>query len=138
MTAMPKGRYCVLVVEDNAAEALLIEEAFSSISIPVDLECVSTGAEARARLSKDSSARRPTLVLVDNHLPDIRGTDLANILATDPQYGHPRVVLLSGDLVRDRKGSWEDWLEKPASWQQWEVLARDLLQRFLIGSQHNA
>jgi len=132
MTA--KGRYCVLVIEDNPAEALLIGEAFASVSIPVDLECVSTGADALARLLLGNPGTRPTLVLMDNHLPDIRGTELAATLAKDAQYGNPRVVLLSGDVARERTGDWEDWLEKPASWQEWESLARELLQRFLIGS----
>lgn len=137
MTIVPKGRYSVLIVEDNAAEALLIEEAFAAVSIPVDLERVSTGKEALARLRPDSANPRPTLVLMDNHLPDIRGTELAAILASDPQYGNPRVILLSGDLGCHRKGDWEDWLQKPASWQEWEALARELLQRFLIGSTRN-
>lgn len=124
----------MLVVEDNAAEALLIEEAFAAVSVPVDLERVSNGKQALERLRTDAAGRRPTLVLMDNHLPDMRGTELARILSTDPGYGHPRIVLLSGDLVRDSQGDWEDWLEKPASWHEWEGLARELLQRFLIGS----
>ena len=138
MPIIPQGRYCVLVVEDNPAEALLISEAFASVSIPVDLECVGTGSAALVRLQLGSAAQRPTLVLIDNHLPDMRGTELAARLAADPQYGNPRMVLLSGDVASNRnKGEWEDWLEKPASWGEWETLARDLLQRFLIGSPGN-
>ena len=134
MTITPRGRYCVVVVEDNPAEASLIGEAFAAISIPVDLECVTTGARALQRLRQDAEGRRPTLVLLDNHLPDMRGTELATTLAEDPQYGTPRVVLLSGDPPRGRSGPWEDWLQKPESWDGWEQLARQLLQRFLMGS----
>jgi CheY-like chemotaxis protein len=123
----------VVVVEDNPAEAALIGEAFASISIPVDLECLTTGARALQRLRQDAAGRRPTLVLLDNHLPDMRGTELAAKLAEDDAYGHPRVVLLSGDPPRGLVGPWEDWLVKPESWDGWEHLARQLLQRFLVG-----
>jgi CheY-like chemotaxis protein len=134
MPVESRGRFCVLVVEDNDAEALLMAEAFASASLPVDLETVASGAEALARLAPGHSGGRPALVLMDNHLPDMRGTELANILARDMRYGQPRVVLLSGDMQRDLRGAWEDWLPKPSSWHEWEALAGEVLRRFLVGS----
>ncbi len=127
-----QARHRILVVEDNPAEALLIEEAFSAIASPIDLQRAATGADALACLRITAAGWRPALVLLDDHLPDIRGPDLAEILATDPQYGQPLVVVLSGNKGCARSGAWKDWIEKPSAWAEWEIMARELLCRFLV------
>ena len=58
---------------------------------------------------------RPDLILLDERMPDLRGTDVCRILRDDPQFGaHIPVVIVTADLVdREqqlgalRAGAWD-------------------------------
>ena len=79
----------VLVVEDDRAQARLIELIFQRSEFKVDLQMVHTLAAARTVLAETSF----DLVVTDFNLPDGRGLEL---LPADPAHAAFPVMLLTG------------------------------------------
>lgn len=87
----------VLLVEDDHADAVLVEELIADCGLDLRLEWVRTVADARDRLSTSL----PDCVLLDLHLPDAHGLDaLARVLDVAERVA---VVVLTG-LAEERTG----------------------------------
>jgi CheY-like chemotaxis protein len=83
----------VLLVEDDAADALLISEALAEAGGPRAVVRTDTGAAALAHL-RDAAAELPDLILVDLNIPVLDGRELLATLTSDPAWvGIPVVVL---------------------------------------------
>ena len=79
----------ILLVEDDAGDVLLVEELLADSGVAASLSAVRSLAEATDLLSQGLT---PGCVLLDLHLPDVRGLDaVTQILAAAP--GAPVVVL---------------------------------------------
>ncbi|MCM2430197.1 PP2C family protein-serine/threonine phosphatase [Streptomyces sp. RKAG337] len=72
------GRYAVLLIEDDAGDAVLVEEYLADTGLSVDLEWAQTLADGLARLK----GRTPDCILLDLHLPDASGTGAVQQLQT--------------------------------------------------------
>ncbi|MER6677847.1 fused response regulator/phosphatase [Streptomyces sp. NPDC000983] len=79
----------VLLIEDDEADALLVEELVADCSPGMRLTWVRSLAEAREALTTAS----PDCVLLDLHLPDSKGLEG---VATVRQYADVAVVVLTG------------------------------------------
>ena len=88
-TRAAKGpRLSVLLVEDNRADALLVEQLIADAAVDVDFAWLPSISEAERALPR----LRPDCVLVDLNLPDANGIDaLERISKSDPTI--PIVVL---------------------------------------------
>jgi CheY-like chemotaxis protein len=62
----------------------------------VELEVSVTGLDGLASIR----ARRPDVILLDMHLPDINGLELLRHLKNDPTTGAIPVVIVSADAMR--------------------------------------
>ncbi len=85
----------VLYIEDNATNA----EVMRGILLQrphVELEVAGTAADGMAALR----ARRPDLVLLDMHLPDLDGLELLRQLKADPALASLPVVVVSADALQ--------------------------------------
>ncbi|MFI8183537.1 PP2C family protein-serine/threonine phosphatase [Actinacidiphila glaucinigra] len=92
-----RSRLSVLLVEDDAGDALLVEELVADSGVPVELRWVRTLAEAGTELA----ARPADCVLLDLHLPDGQGLDaLGRALSLTDRAA---VVVLTG-LAEERTG----------------------------------
>lgn len=89
-----EARPCVLYVEDNRANALLVERALAAHA-RVALEVVPNAEDAIRWLTE----RTPTLMLLDLHLPGISGEDLLVRLRRQPAYGNLPVVIVTADAA---------------------------------------
>ena len=79
----------LLLIEDDAGDAVLVEELLADSSMRATLTVAGTLAEAKAQLH---SGALPGCILLDLHLPDAQGLDLVTqVLAAAP--GTPVVVL---------------------------------------------
>ena len=84
----PSPHLSVLLVEDDRADALLVEELFVDAVIDVDFAWTPSISDAERELAR----RRPDCVLLDLNLPDANGIDaLERIGRIGP--GIPIVVL---------------------------------------------
>ncbi|MBK6664559.1 MAG: response regulator [Thermoflexaceae bacterium] len=89
-----EARPCVLYVEDNRANALLVERALAAHA-RVALEVVPNAEDAIRWLTE----RTPTLMLLDLHLPGISGEELLVHLRRQPAYASLPVVIITADAA---------------------------------------
>jgi CheY-like chemotaxis protein len=89
---MDHERHMVLYIEDNAANARLVERILQRRP---EVELITT----RSGLSgvELARARQPTIVLLDLGLPDIDGAEVLARLRADPLTRMLAVVILSAD-----------------------------------------
>ena len=86
--SVPARRLTLLLVEDDRADALLVEELIADAAADIEFLWSRTIADARLTLS----ARRPDCVLLDLNLPDAEGIDALHRLGgLDPTI--PIIVL---------------------------------------------
>jgi diguanylate cyclase (GGDEF)-like protein len=81
---------CVLLVEDDLAQAQLVASALESSNIRVNH--AATAARAQEILAQEI----PDLILLDVQLPDLDGFSLARLIRQDPKYNLLPVVFLTG------------------------------------------
>src|SRR5689334_17467305 len=91
------GRLSVLLVEDDRADALLVEELIADAAVDIDFAWAPSVSEAQRSLVR----KRPDCVLLDLNLPDANGIDaLERVSKSDPAIP---VVVLTG-LVDEHFG----------------------------------
>jgi CheY-like chemotaxis protein len=83
----------ILLVEDNQADALLIQEALRQVSVHGEIERVPDGERALERLR--GSGPRPGLVLLDLNLPRMDGRTVLAELKKDPKLRTIPVIVLT-------------------------------------------
>ncbi|MCX4776075.1 PP2C family protein-serine/threonine phosphatase [Streptomyces sp. NBC_01264] len=82
--------YRILLIEDDAADALLVEELLHDTELRFELTTSSSLAAARAELSRLTF----DCILLDLHLPDVSGTNaVTTVRAMAP---HTAVVVMTG------------------------------------------
>ncbi len=103
----------VLYVEDNLANLSLVEELLRRAEAPAPLSAVqgSLGLEL-------AQVHQPDIILLDRHLPDMRGEDVLNQLRNDPRTADIPVIVISADVISGRSAALRDagaiaFLSKP-------------------------
>lgn len=87
----PQGR--VLYIEDNEVNCLLIE-SYLAARPGIELVCRTTGSDGLAAARQ----LRPTLILVDMHLPDMSGDEVVRAVLADPLlYRTPCIAFSAGN-----------------------------------------
>jgi CheY-like chemotaxis protein len=108
MSAIPvvatQRRLCVLLVEDNEADAYLIERALVDNPLVDSVVRACDGEEALGMVERAEVS--PDLALIDLHMPRMDGFDLLVAFAALPELTFPMVVLTSSsartDAIRSR------------------------------------
>jgi CheY-like chemotaxis protein/HPt (histidine-containing phosphotransfer) domain-containing protein len=107
----------VLVVDDNATNRRILEQTLKSWKMRPTL--VDSGAEAVAALEAASKAGHPfPLVLLDVHMPQMDGFDVAARIHSNPRLVGATVLMLTsgarqGDIQRCRELGVSAYLMKP-------------------------
>jgi chemotaxis family two-component system response regulator Rcp1 len=124
----------VLLVEDNPGDVRLAREAFRDVNMNVRLHLASDGTEAMAFLMQRGAhlqAPRPDLILLDLNLPKMDGREvLAQIKGDKNLKMIPTIVLSSSETDADVLTSYKlqanCYLRKPAQWEAFDGLVRDI------------
>jgi CheY-like chemotaxis protein len=82
----------ILLVEDSQADAILIEEALRQVSIEDEIERVTDGERALARLR---AGPKPGLMLLDLNLPRMDGRAVLAEVKSDPDLREIPVIVLT-------------------------------------------
>jgi CheY-like chemotaxis protein len=97
----------VLLVEDNAADANLVEEALAEAQLDYALYVLSDGSKAIDfidRMDADAGHPCPYVVLLDLNLPRVSGEDVLRRLQRSPcRHGIKVLVISSSGAPADRE-----------------------------------
>lgn len=112
---------CVLLVEDNPADARLVSEVWRRQRLRLDLHHVASGEAALAFLDQAppyGDAPMPDLILLDLNLPGISGQEVIEAVRKRPDWAHLPVVVLTSsdeeaDIVRSYALGANAYLTKP-------------------------
>jgi CheY-like chemotaxis protein len=97
---LPNRSYHVLLVEDDAADALLIEEAMTDKGMVRSISRATDGITALEYL-RAADNPRPDLIVLDLNMPRMNGRELLGVLKDDPQLGMIPVVVLTTSSTPD-------------------------------------
>ncbi|WNI14390.1 response regulator [Actinacidiphila sp. ITFR-21] len=98
---LPARTYRVLLVEDDPADALLIEEALSDRGVATrSIERANDGVAALEHLRSPDTAR-PDLIVLDLNMPRMNGRELLAVLKDDPGLSTIPVVVLTTSSTPD-------------------------------------
>lgn len=104
ISPMP-DRFRILLVEDEPADAFLVQEAFRENRILVDFHHAIDGVEALEFLRHQgahAAAPRPDLILLDLNMPRMDGRQfLGEMKKDDALASIPVVILTTSDAERD-------------------------------------
>ena len=97
----------LLLVEDNPADADLVEEALAEAHLEYGISVVRDGAQAIQfidRVDADPSHCSPDLVLLDLNLPKVSGEEVLSRVRLSPRCGTAKVLIISSsDAPADRE-----------------------------------
>jgi CheY-like chemotaxis protein len=127
----------VLVVDDDAGDVLMIEEALTANEIVSRLHVVSDGVEALAFLRREephAEAPRPHLILLDLNMPRMDGREVLAAVKNDAELRSiPVVVLTTSALDEDVLRSYElranAFVTKPVDLDQFTTIVQQI-ERF--------
>ncbi|SDS85772.1 response regulator [Actinoplanes derwentensis] len=133
-TSGPLVQLNVLVVDDDDADAFMIEEALIDSAVPTVLGRVPDGQEALAYLRRTgqyADAVRPDLILLDLNMPRKGGLQtLTEIKADATLEAIPVVVLTTSDAPPDIIASYEHhasaFVTKPMDLESFETAVRKI------------
>jgi CheY-like chemotaxis protein len=122
----------ILVVDDDDADALMIEEALLESDLPATVNRVSDGREALDYLRRTGAhpdAVRPDLILLDLNMPRMDGRQtLAEVKADPALKAIPVVVLTTSGAVPDVLASYQyranAYVTKPLNLDDFEAAVR--------------
>jgi CheY-like chemotaxis protein len=141
---MPSKPAPVLLIEDNDAQAMIIEVAMRSSGVDASIVRAGDGRAALEMLDRagrgDDADPLPALVLLDLQLPKVHGLDvLRHIKGDDRLRGIPVVVLSTSsadrDVVAAAQACANSYLVKPVEFERLSEMLRATLHYWLAWHQ---
>ena len=127
----------ILLVEDNANNASLLEDVFSYDDIPARLAHVASGEEALQL----AVSLQPVLILMDLRLSGIDGLETTEMLKRNPLTKDIPVwaitaYAMQGDEEKARAAGCDEYFAKPLSMRTLVDRVRDFLQELETTESH--
>jgi CheY-like chemotaxis protein len=91
----------LFLVEDNAGDVRLVEEALKEVSWEHRLTVAKDGAEAIEQLTKTPQNWRPDIILLDLNLPKKNGFEVLDVIKADAYLRRIPVVVLTASQNED-------------------------------------
>ncbi|MFB7778967.1 response regulator [Streptomyces bauhiniae] len=129
MMTTPARPFDVLLVEDDVADAMLIEEALSERGAR-NLVQVTDGVAALEHLRSPDSTR-PDLIVLDLNMPRMNGRELLQVLKADDELQTiPVVVLTTSSAPEDVAGAYQGhanaYVTKPVNLAEFEQAVQSI------------
>jgi CheY-like chemotaxis protein len=113
------GEMPALVVDDNAVNRRILSEQLARLGVKPSQ--ADGGAEALRMMAAAARSGAPYgLIVLDVHMPDMDGFDVATQIASRPEFSDPTVIMLTSagrhdDVERCRELNISAYLNKPIS-----------------------
>jgi signal transduction histidine kinase/ActR/RegA family two-component response regulator len=113
--ALPPGSgYRVLVAEDNETNMLLMRHILKKLN--VEFDTAGNGHEAVEKLKADPAGF--DLLLLDDRMPVMDGSETLKVIRSDPQFKGLKVVMVTANVTRDEVQRYfelgcDDFIPKP-------------------------
>jgi chemotaxis family two-component system response regulator Rcp1 len=120
----------ILLVEDNPADANLVEEAIAEAALEVGFQVLRDGAQAIDfinRIDANPTEPGPDIILLDLNLPKVSGEEVLKHVRLSPACGTALVLIVSSSDARaDRERAMAlgatDYFRKPSNFDQYMQL----------------
>ncbi|WP_255363771.1 response regulator [Actinoplanes sp. TFC3] len=115
----------ILVVDDDDADVLMIEEALSGSEGAINMHRVADGRQALDYLHDPGVSQRPDLILLDLNMPRMGGLAALAEIKDDPELvAIPVVVLTTSEASPDVQASYQRhasaFVTKPMGLEEFE------------------
>jgi two-component system, chemotaxis family, response regulator Rcp1 len=132
MQRLSSNKIHLLLIEDNPADANLVEEALDEAQLDYSLQLLDDGAAAMefiGGLDADPSGASPDLILLDLNLPKVNGEEVLRRIRSSPKCSSAKVMVISSsDAPTDREGVMKlgvsEYFRKPSNLDQFMELGR--------------
>ena len=119
------------MIEDNAGDVRLLEEAFDELQANVNIRVAKDGAEGVEMLTDQNRSWRPDLILLDLNLPKLSGHDVLGQIKSNPAIRWiPVIVLTSSRAESDIRRAYQShanaYLRKPSTLDGLLAAAQDV------------
>jgi CheY-like chemotaxis protein len=95
--------FSILVVDDDEDDRLMINEAFGDIGYAPEVKKFINGKALLHYMQSIDPSLYPSLLVLDNTLPELNALDLLNILKSNPSYKEIPVVVYTTLLTTTKK-----------------------------------
>lgn len=95
--------FSILVVDDDPDDRVLIDEAFQQIGYESEVKKFVDGKSLLQYLEKVEPALYPSLIVLDNTLPELEATDILALLKENPAYKSIPVVIYTTGVSPSKK-----------------------------------
>jgi len=127
----------VLLIEDDAEDRWLTEQAFQATGLPYHLAVAKDGQEALAYLKNEppfqdaATAPPPHLVLLDLNLPRLDGAEVLQRMKSDPATACIPVIVFTTssdqhEIQRTYSLCASSFITKPAAFDEFQRMVGDL------------
>lgn len=112
----------ILIVDDSPINLKVLEAMFRKIQLPV--RKASSGAAALEAMKEKAA----DVIFTDLRMPEMSGSELAQIIRRNPAWNKVRVVAITADIMFDKeqKAVFDDVLLKPISLEQLFTVLRKI------------
>lgn len=85
--------FSILVVDDDEDDRMIIDEAFTAIDFGADVKKFIDGKALFHYLNSIEASVYPSLIVLDNTLPELEATDILSVLKREAAYQSIPVVV---------------------------------------------
>ena len=126
----------ILLVEDDAVDAMTVERALKDIRVTNRVHTVGDGLAALEFL-REPGARRPGIILLDLNMPRMNGIEFLKVLKSDESLRKiPVVVLTTSKEEQDVAASYDlgvnSYIRKPVDFNQFAQAIQQLGLYWLV------
>ena len=121
----------ILLVEDDADDIELLEEAFRSNKVSYTLTCIKEGDKVMPYLTEQATA--PDIIVLDFNLPKLHGREILSLLKRSEKFSDVPVVVLTTsaskeDIAFAKQMGADHYITKPTSIEDFDVAVATIVE----------
>ena len=95
--------FTILIVDDDLDDQQMIDEAFIEISYNTEVKKFLGGKALFRYLDKMEANMHPSLIVLDNSLPEMEASEVLSLLKANPRYQSIPVVIYTTGISPSKK-----------------------------------